>query len=114
MCPVLEIADIENSAGKQRRRSFGAGTAAKKCDCSSRLADAETQSSGSGRGNGNQGGGKIGKRLRAAAFPHGKKAGKIVEIFHAKKIQQALAGEDQPVWLRRMSPAHRNNWHMGG
>ena len=55
----------------------------------------------------------IGEPLRAASLGPGKKAGKTGKISCAAQIQQAFAGENRRVWMRRILAAHRHNWHMG-
>ena len=108
------ISDIEHRSGKQRRRSLHADTAAKKCDGSGHPADAKPQIDRAGRGIENEGRGEIGELFRKAAFAAGKQARQAAEVFHAKDIEQAFAGENEALRLRRIFAAHRDNRQRGG
>ena len=112
-CLLPPVKNIEDRTNKQWRRSSGTGAAAKEGDGSRSPADAEMQRFDGGRGIETEVRGNIGEPLRAASLAAGKKAEKAGEIFRAAQMQQAFAGENQLVRVRRMLAPHRHNWHMG-
>ncbi len=112
-CLLRPVENIEDCGDKQRRRFSGTGAAAEKSDGSDRAADVKMQRFDDGRRIETEIRGNIGEPLRAASLGPGKKAGKAGKIFCTAQIQQAFAGENRRVWMRRILATHRHDWHMG-